>query len=383
MKGHVRKRGSKWCFVLDLGKDETTGKRQQKWFSGFATKKEAEKAMAEKITEINQGTYIEPSKEMFSSFLTSWLDNKRMSVRSSTYRNYEWLVNIHILPHLGKYELSKLNPMHIEAFYRMLKRDDSPLSDEVITKIHTIINAVLTRAHERGFVAKNVAKLVDKPRFSKKKMEVWSEKEVLQFLDVAREDRLYIAFFLAITTGMRRGEILGLRWKDIDFENGEISVQQTLSNKGDELQEPKTKSAQRSIALPEQTVAELKKHKRRIAQEKLMARSVYQDNDLVVCTSVGTKVLPRNLIRTYYRLLKKADVPKIRFHDLRHSHATLLLKKGVHPKIAQERLGHANIRITLDTYSHVLPNMQSEAAKQFGDSLFNKDEDKENGKKAL
>ncbi|QHZ55773.1 site-specific integrase [Brevibacillus sp. NSP2.1] len=383
MKGHVRKRGAKWCFVLDLGKDETTGKRQQKWFSGFATKKEAEKAMAEKITEINQGTFIEPSKEMFASFLTSWLENKKMSVRSSTFRNYEWLINNHILPHLGKYELSKLNPMHIESFYRKLKKDESALSDEVISKIHTIINAVLTRAHERGFVAKNVAKLVDKPRFSKKKMEVWNEKEVLQFLDVAREDRLYIAFFLAITTGMRRGEILGLRWKDIDFENGEISVQQTLSNKGDELQEPKTKSAQRSIALPEQTVAELKKHKRRIAQEKLLARSVYQDNDLVVCTSVGTKVLPRNLIRTYYRLLKKADVPKIRFHDLRHSHATLLLKKGVHPKIAQERLGHANIRITLDTYSHVLPNMQSEAAKQFGDSLFNKDDDNKNGKSAL
>ncbi|MGV3136587.1 tyrosine-type recombinase/integrase [Brevibacillus agri] len=383
MKGHVRKRGSKWCFVLDLGKDETTGKRQQKWFSGFTTKKEAEKAMAEKITEVNQGTFIEPSKEMFSSFLTSWLENKKMSVRSSTFRNYEWLVNKHILPHLGKYELSKLNPMHIEAFYRKLKKDESALSDEVISKIHTIINAVLTRAHERGFVAKNVAKLVDKPRFSKKKMEVWNEKEVLQFLDVAREDRLYIAFFLAITTGMRRGEILGLRWKDIDFENGEISIQQTLSNTGDELQEPKTKSAQRSIALPEQTVAELKKHKRRIAQEKLLARSVYQDNDLVVCTSVGTKVLPRNLIRTYYRLLKKADVPKIRFHDLRHSHATLLLKKGVHPKIAQERLGHANIRITLDTYSHVLPNMQSEAAKQFGDSLFNKDDDNKNGKSAL
>ncbi|MFD2370637.1 tyrosine-type recombinase/integrase [Brevibacillus sp. GCM10020057] len=383
MKGHVRKRGSKWCFVLDLGKDETTGKRQQKWFSGFTTKKEAEKAMAEKITEVNQGTFIAPSKEMFSSFLTSWLENKKMSVRSSTFRNYEWLVNKHILPHLGKYELAKLNPMHIEAFYRKLKKDESALSDEVISKIHTIINAVLTRAHERGFVAKNVAKLVDKPRFSKKKMEVWNEKEVLQFLDVAREDRLYIAFFLAITTGMRRGEILGLRWKDIDFENGEISIQQTLSNTGDELQEPKTKSAQRSIALPEQTVAELKKHKRRIAQEKLLARSVYQDNDLVVCTSVGTKVLPRNLIRTYYRLLEKADVPKIRFHDLRHSHATLLLKKGVHPKIAQERLGHANIRITLDTYSHVLPNMQSEAAKQFGDSLFNKDDAEENDKKAL
>ncbi|WP_232700182.1 hypothetical protein [Brevibacillus daliensis] len=119
-----------------------------------------------------------------------------MSVRSSTYRNYEWLVNTHILPQLGKYELSKLNPMHIEAFYRKLKNDESPLSDEVISKIHTIINSVLTRAHERGFVAKNVTKLVDKPRYSKKKMEVWNEKEVIQFLDVAREDRLYIAFFL-------------------------------------------------------------------------------------------------------------------------------------------------------------------------------------------
>ncbi|MFE1628656.1 phage integrase SAM-like domain-containing protein [Brevibacillus reuszeri] len=150
---------------------------------------------------MNQGTFLAPSKEMFSLFMTSWLENKRMSVRSFTFRNYELFVKNHILPYLGKYELSKLNPIHIEAFYRKLKKDDSHLSDEVISKIHTIINAVLTHAHERGFVSKNVAKLVDKPRFSKKKMEVWNEGEVLQFLDATRDDRLHIAFSLQLQPG--------------------------------------------------------------------------------------------------------------------------------------------------------------------------------------
>jgi integrase len=370
MKGHVRKRGSKWCFVVDVGKDEK-GKRIRKWFSGYSTKKEAEKALAQKLTEINSGTYVEPSKEKFETFIISWLEDKKINIRPSTYGTYKWLVTKHIVPGLGKYELLKLSPLHLQKFYRDLKNAENPLSDEIIAKIHTIISAALNKAFQWGLVPKNVAKLVDKPRFSKREMSIWEEEHIIKFLQVAREDRLFIAFFLAITTGMRRGEILGLRWKDVDLEKGVLAVRQTLSNSGDSFQETKTKSAQRTIALPDQTILELKKHKRKVASEKLYAGPSYVDNDLVVCTSIGTKVLPQNLIRTWYRLIEKAGVPKIRFHDLRHTHATLMLKQGVHPKIVSERLGHANIRITLDTYSHALPNLQEEAAKQFGNILFN------------
>jgi len=366
MKGHVRKRGSKWSFIIDLGRDEVTGKRNQKWFSGYKTKKEAEKAMTEKLNEVNNGTYIEPSNILFSEYMNEWLKDKRNQVRLTTYETYNWLTNNHIIPNLGKYKLMDIKPIHIQKLYTSLK---NTLSDEVILKIHTMIKDALTRAEKWNMINKNPAALVDSPTFSKKEIVVWNEEEIRRFLDVARYDRLYIAFLLAITTGMRKGEILGLRWKDIDFNKSYLSIRKTYT-KHNQFQEPKTKSSQRSVALPHETLEALKQQKKEIAKEKLILGPIYGDFDLVISTATGNPVSHRNLSRTWYRLLDEADVKPIRFHDLRHTHATLMLKQGVHPKIVQERLGHSNIRITLDTYSHVLPGLQEQAAQQFGENLF-------------
>lgn len=379
MKGHVRKRGNKWSFVIDIGRDESTGKRRQKRFSGYNTKKEAEKALAQKINELNTGQFVDAAKETIDEYLSAWLEDKKTQVRPGTWKSYRWLVN-RVVEHIGKIKLADLKPQHLQKLYNQLQTGEKPLSARSVLHAHLIIQEALDRAIKWGMVHRNVAEAVDAPRPKKVEMCVWDAKEVRKFLEVAKEDRYYIAFLLAITTGMRKGEILGLRWKDIDFEKNTLSVRQTFARaeKGHDFQEPKSSSGLRSIALPPGTMEALRLHKVQQAKEKLKAGSLYQDMGMVVATSHGTPVLSRNLDRTWFRLMEKAGVSRIRFHDLRHTHATLMLKNGVHPKIVSERLGHSNISITLDTYSHVLPGLQEAAARQFDESLFGTQKDAEN-----
>ncbi|MED0680652.1 tyrosine-type recombinase/integrase [Aneurinibacillus thermoaerophilus] len=379
MKGHVRKRGNKWSFVIDIGRDESTGKRRQKRFSGFNTKKEAEKALAQKINELHTGQFVDATKETVGEYLSVWLEDKKAQVRPGTWKSYRWLVN-RMVEHIGKVKLADLKPQHLQKMYNQLQKGERPLSARSVLHAHLVIQEALDRAMKWGMIHRNVAEAVDAPRPKKVEMSVWNAEQIRQFLEVAKEDRHYIAFLLAITTGMRKGEILGLRWKDIDLERGTLSVRQTFTRaeKGHDFQEPKSSSGLRSIALPPGTIEALRAHKIQQSKEKLKAGSLYQDVGMVVATSIGTPVLSRNLDRTWFRLMKKAGVPRIRFHDLRHTHATLMLKQGVHPKIVSERLGHSNIGITLDTYSHVLPGLQEAAAKQFDESLFGTQKEKKN-----
>lgn len=371
MKGSVFKRGSKWAFVVDLPRNDA-GKRQQKKKGGFNTKKEAEAALAKLIADIERGLYTETSKTSFGSYLENWLQDKRANIRKSTFRSYEWLVKKHIIPHIGRVELAKLTPAHLQRLYTKLQQKENPLSNRSILHAHLIIQEALDRALKWGIISRNVAKAVDPPRPKKVDFKVWSEDDVRRFLETAKEDRYYIAFLLAITTGMRKGEILGLRWQDVDMEKGIISVRQTLSytGKGSEFQAPKTDHGKRAIALPSQTIEELRRHRVKQAEEKILAGPLYKDHGIVVATQVGTPVTARNLDRSWYKLREEAGVPEIRFHDLRHTHASLMLLQGIHPKIVSERLGHANIGITLDTYSHVMPGLQEAAALQFGDAIF-------------
>lgn len=216
-------------------------------------------------------------------------------------------------------------------------------------------------------VSRNVAEFADPPSIRKKEILPLEAEEVKLFLHYANEDRLYIAFLLAVTTGIRRGELLGLRWKDIDMDAKTASIRKNLVliNNKPVLQEPKTNGSVRMITLPSMAINALKDHKQMQDQEKLQAGFAYQDHDLIIATSLGTPISPRNLLRSFKRILNKGNLPKIRFHDLRHTHATLMLKQGEHPKIVSERLGHSNTRITMDIYSHVLPNMQKEAVERF------------------
>lgn len=359
---------NKWYYSFSY---KEGNKHKKKLKRGFKTKKEAEAAMIEAKDAMNKGTYIEPSKTPYKEFMESWLKDKKTNVKKSTYSNYEYLVEKFIDENLGDIELQKITPRDIQSLYNDLK-ESNRLSSENIRKIHTIINDSLNKAYKWGMISKNPASLVDAPKVIKKEVEVWNQEEINCFLKHAKSSRYYHAFLLALTTGMRQGEILGLRWKDIDEENQTISIVQTLSHKGQELSVgAKTESSNRHISIDSQTLMQILKVKPKQKEEMMLNRPVYNDsNDLVVRTSTGAPLSPRNLLRTFYSIIKKAGVKNIRFHDLRHTHASLLLKQGVNPKIVSERLGHANVRITLDTYSHLLPNLQKDTANEFGKMFY-------------
>lgn len=370
MAGSVKKDGSTWYYILELGKDVNTSKRKQKKRRGFKTKKEAQAALVQAESEVLRGDYIEPSKMLYGEYIESWLIDKKTKIKSSTFGTYLWLVNNHIKRGLGNIQLNKISAMELQKFYNQLLSEKS-LSNENIQKIHSLINNSLNRAVKWGLLNKNVALLVDRPRSNRREINVWTQEQIIKFLKEAEQDKLYIAFHLAITSGMRQSEILGLRWKDIDFTDNSLSVVQILSHDGKSMSVgAKTRSGIRKVHLPDETMILLEKHKRIQENEKKLYTGIYEDRDLIVCTSVGTPVIPRNLMRSFYRITKSAELPRIRFHDLRHTHATLLLKQGVNPKIVAERLGHADVRITLDTYSHLLPSMQKETASNFGKMLF-------------
>lgn len=364
----VKKDGNYWYYILTHGKNEE-GKFIQYKKRGFKTKREATEAMNELENKLNQQSYVPPSKLTYREYmLEQWLEDKQTRVKSQTMINYRWLVEKHIVPYIGNFQLTQLKPMNIQQLYNKLTKE-KVLSDENIQKVHTLINDSLKKAERWGLIAKNPASLVDRPKATKKEIKVWNLEEVKLFLRKGDlQHRYFIVPLLGLTTGMRLGEILGLRWKDVDFEKGCVRITQTLSQDGKELMPyTKTASGMRTIDLPPETTSYLALHKERIKQEK--KEQLYHDFDLVVCSKFGTPTNKSNVRRFFNNQIDKLELPRIRFHDTRHTHATLLLLQGVNPKIVSERLGHADVRISLDTYSHLLPSMQRETAIMFGKML--------------
>ncbi|MEC1697730.1 site-specific integrase [Schinkia azotoformans] len=367
---HVRKEGNTWYYYIDLGRDQN-GKRMIKKKRGFKSEKEAKKALTEIMYEIDKGTYVEPSTLLFRDFLNQWLEHKEKikKLKSTSLFQLRTLTRTHISPALGHIKLSDLNQLHIQSFLN--DSIDKGLSDVTVQRFYTMINDALKYAVKFGLLSKNVCEFIERPAIEKKQMNFWNVDEVKQFLSVAKDERNYIVFHLALTTGMRQCEILGLTWDNVDLKKGLIYVRQQLLRNTKKFSTLKTKASNRNIAISDETIAILKSHKKRIAEERLMSDSNYTEMNLVCPTSNGTPYLTGNITKIFKRLIKKADVKEIRFHDLRHSFASLLLThQNTNPKIIAEMLGHSNVRTTLDTYSHLSPNLQQETVKQFGNMLF-------------
>lgn len=370
----VKKDGKSWYYILTYGK-KADGKPNQYKKRGFKTKQEALKALNEIEHSLLMGNYVKPTKTTYRQYMIEqWLEDKQTRVKKQTIVTYRWLVEQHILPFLGQAELTHLTPMMIQKLYNQLTKEKT-LSDENIQKVHTLINDSLKKAERWGLISKNPAALVDRPKASKKEIKVWNLEEVKLFLKHADiNHRYFIAPLLGLTAGMRIGEVLGLRWKDVDLKKGCLRVTQTLSSDGKELMPyTKTASGMRTIDLPPETLSYLEIHKKRIVKER--KSSLYLDLDLVVCSEIGTPTNKSNIRRFFNAQIHRVGLPKIRFHDTRHTHATLLLLQGVNPKIVSERLGHADVRISLDTYSHLLPSMQKETAVMFGKMLFTEEDE--------
>jgi integrase len=304
-------------------------------------------------------------------YLERWLnDSVKHRVKVTTFESYSTEIHRHVVPTLGRLKLNKLTAMHLQNLYSTKQNDG--LSPRTVDYLHGLIKQALKQAHRWGLVAQNVAEAVDPPRQQRKEMKCLSHEQARRLLKSVRGDRLEALYVLAVTAGLRQGELLGLKWEDVDFEAKTLSVRRTLSaaKEGPIFTTPKSAKSRRRLTLTESAVEALKGHRERQSEEKVMVGGTWRDQDLVFCSVVGTPMSRHNLHnRSFKPLLKRAGLPNIRFHDLRHTCATLLLKKGTHPKIVQELLGHATVFITLDTYSHVLPGMDGEAAAGMEDLL--------------
>lgn len=363
MRGHIRRRGNMWAVVVDAGRDEA-GRRQQKWHSGFRTKRDASEALTEILGRLAAGQYSAPSKLTVREFLESeWLPAIHSRLRPLTFASYAGNVRNHVVPHLGSVRLQALTPAMLNAMYSEL---GSRLAPTTVRYIHAIVRRALSDAVRWNRLARSPADAADPPSLGaarKGVMRTWSAAELQAFLASVREDRLAACWRFLAMTGCRRGEALGLRWRDVDLNAGRAMILRTVvGNRA--ISETKTDRGRRTIALDPGTVGELREHRREQLEERLAFGSAYEDHDLVFCQEDGSPIWPRSLTRSFKRHLAAAGLPEIRLHDLRHTHATLALQAGVHPKVVQERLGHATISITLDVYSHAIPAMQEEAAAQ-------------------
>jgi integrase len=291
-------------------------------------------------------------------------------VKITTHQSYGSLVRLHICPTLGRTKLAALAPAHVQSLYRA--KLDEGLSPKTVKYIHTTLHRALKQAVRWGLVPRNVAAEVDPPKVRPPEMRPLSPIQARQLVRAAKGDRLEALYVLAITTGMRQGELFGLDWEDVDLESGTVRVRRTLTlaKGGPRLTEPKTRGSRRSIRLTTGALETLARHRERQEEERGVAGERWMDWGLVFCTRRGTPIRRDNLHNKSWKpLLKRAELPDIRFHDLRHTCATLLLTRSVHPKIVSEMLGHSSITITLDTYSHVIPGLGEVAASAMEDAL--------------
>jgi integrase len=380
VRGHIARRGDSWTAIVDLPADPTTGKRRQKRVTA-RTKKEVELEVAKLIGKAQTG-FTDAGKVTVGEFLDNWLASVGPSLRPSTVRRYRDVVRLHITSQIGSLRLSRLTPSDVQCLYA--NRLEGGLSSTSLHHVHAILHRALDQGVKWGLLARNVTDAVDPPRRQSPAMQVWSATDAARVLATANGDALEALWHLALTTGMRRGELLGLRWSDIDLNAGTLSVRRTLSRGSTsrlENGEPKTVAGRRRVALPASSVERLR---RRAIKQKELWLAVgpgYGDRDLVFATVNGTHIHPNTLSRAYRKLIERAGVPRIRFHDLRHTSATLLLANGEHPKVVQERLGHASISETLDRYSHVSADMQQRAAARFDDIFDEAKEDEVTGTK--
>ncbi|MDD7793656.1 site-specific integrase [Clostridium sp. 'White wine YQ'] len=369
MKGSIFKKNNAWNYRVDIGIDPQTGQRKRKSKGGFRTKAEAQAALAEILNKVNSGTFIEETKMTVDKYLDYWIEAYCIgNLAPSTLKRYNELCNT-IKKHLGKANLATLQPIEIQSFYNRLL-DEGDLSAATILKVHRVFHTAYKHAYAWRLTSTIPTTAATPPRPVKSEFSVWDSEEATLFLDKIKEHNIYIAILLALQTGMRLGEILALKWDNVNILGKTLTVRNSLSliKKEIIIKKPKTASSVRTIALMDTTVNELKKVRKKQLELKLSKGLEYE----YVCLwdDDARHMLPDYVSKTFQKLIKKYNFKRIRFHDLRHTHATLLLQQGVHPKIVSERLGHSNISMTLDIYSHVLPNMQLEAVKKL-ENIFN------------
>jgi integrase len=369
MRGHIRERGKgKWYAVLSV-KDLQTGKRKVKFVSlpDAKGKREAQQHLARILTELDAREFVEPNKVTVAQFLERWLAYIKTQVAASTHDRYSELIQNNTVPVLGAIRLVKLRPEHISHAYSRALTDGrhkggGGLAPLTVRHMHTVLKQALKQACIWRAISHNPASLVKSPRVTRREMRTLDTDATAKMIQAAQGTPILIPVLLGVLCGLRRGEICALRWRSVDLDAGRLAIVASVRPDDGDRREKETKSGRgRAVTLPPMLVTELRRHRTEQAQQLLRLGVRLTDDHHVLTTEDGTPVLPRSLTRGFSRFMRQHRLPQIRLHDLRHSHATHLLAAGVHPKIAQERLGHSTVSITLDTYSHVLPGMQDDA----------------------
>ena len=408
MRGHVRHRGGEragsWEYIADVGlaaaqrctacnkrfwierrpKDvcpacggalTETEERRRETKAGFATQKECEAAMNKLLVKVEEQVYAPPTKASVREYLTKeWLPAVKSTVRATTYRSYEQHVICHIAPHIGSVKLAKLTGSQVNHLYAKLaetgKKDGKTgLSALTIHHVHTCLHKACKDAVRWGRLPKNPVAAAAPPSTrgaAKKEMKTWSGKQLGSFLGSTKDDRLAPLWRVLAMTGVRRGEVCGLRWDDVDLEKARLSVRRALipHEDGVIISEPKTAKGRRQIALDAVTVEAFKTQAAQQLADRDNAEVAWHETGYVFTRDDGEPLHPQSVSRAFERALSAAKLPRIRLHDLRHTHASLALAAGINPKVVSERLGHATVSITLDTYSHAIPALQEEAAER-------------------
>jgi integrase len=372
-EGAIFRRGDgTWVATLSLGYDGN-GKRKRRTVYG-ANKAEVQEKLRELHNASAAGTVLDVGQVTLAQYLARWLENTaRTKVSPTTYHRYEEHVRLHINPTIGGNKLAKLTALHVEQLYAELERmgqaagggKEKRVSAAMRQKVGKTLRQALRHAVNRGLIPNNAAEKVALSRSPKKEMRVYDLGQVARFLEASEKDRLHALYVLALDSGMRQGELFALEAGDIDFQGGSVFVQRSLENVGDRLRVKETKSAKgrRRIDLSRYTMDALHEHRKRMLAEGHAGGPIF-------CDTKGGYLRRSNFLRDSFELvIARSKLPPIRFHDLRHTSATLLLLADVNVKVVSERLGHAKIQITLDTYSHVLPTMQKAAADKL-DRIF-------------
>ena len=369
MRGHIRERSpGYWAIVIEL-RDAETGKRKRKWHSFRGTKRQAQDECARLISELNGGLYIEPAKIAVGQFLDRWLEHIKPLVSPRTHERYSELVTKNLKPVLGAVLLTKLRPMQIsEAYAKALasghRKGKGGLAPSTVRYMHVILKAAMGQAVRWQMLARNPVNAVDPPKIERSAMNTYDLAQTADLIDATRGTRMTITVILAVLCGLRRGEIAGLRWRNVNLGAAQLAVTESAEQTKAGVRYKKPKSGKgRTVALSARVVNELRSHRVQQAEELLKLGVPLTDDAFVVAQADGSPLQPRTITQQWRQLLaNNKTLPRIRFHDLRHAHATHMLSAGVHPKIASERLGHSNVGITMDLYSHVIPGMQEDAA---------------------
>jgi integrase len=369
MKGHIRQRSpGHWAIVIDV-RDPESGKRRRKWHSFAGTKREAQIEASRLISALNGGAYIEPAKITVGQFLDRWLEHIKPRVSPRTHERYSEIVKKNLGSLLGAVALTRLKPIQIsDAYAKALsggRRDGKGgLSASTVRYMHVILKASMGQAVRWQMIARNPVDAVDPPKVERSSMRTYDLAQTAELIDASRASRMAITVLLAVLCGLRRGEIAALRWRNVNLAAAQLAVTESAeqTKAGVRYKQPKSGRA-RTVALSLRVVNELRSHRIQQAQELLGLGLPLTDETFVVAQADGRPLQPRTITHQWHLLLSKCpSLPRIRFHDLRHAHATHMLSSGVHPKIASERLGHSKVGITMDLYSHVMPGMQEDAA---------------------